>query len=144
MAPIAAVAADDPVVGMMLTADGSTLLTALSVTFYVILGIAVFIILVGLFFCWMNKRADADFEDHHTYRELEDGAQVQPRPQNTICSTGTGGVALDKPDKRVVLNPIKKTRSKPLPAKVKEAMSPRTNAATNNMSSPSTGSVTHL
>ncbi|ETW05698.1 hypothetical protein H310_03416 [Aphanomyces invadans] len=106
-----------------LLAEGSTLLNVLSVVFYVILGLAVFIIVVGICFCWLNKRADAEFDEQNTYRELEDGTTAPPSHARSSGSTCPGGTL---PDKRV----IKKTPSKPLPYRAKSTSSRPPQAST--------------
>ncbi|KAH9099575.1 hypothetical protein AeNC1_009151 [Aphanomyces euteiches] len=108
-----------------LLGEESPLVTILNVTFYVILGIAGFIVVVGLCFCWLNKRADVQFEgtfvsstdaflpthaaENNVYRELE---EATPKP-----------VSARNLEKRS-LAPIKKTPSRPLPPRVKPT-SPR-------------------
>ncbi|ETV87019.1 hypothetical protein H257_02030 [Aphanomyces astaci] len=117
-----------------LLVEGSTLLTVLTVTFYVIVGLAVLVVLVGISFCWLNKRADAAFDEHNTYRELEDGI-TSPSSIPTAPGNGSKVSSHRHPssltsitsatDKRLQVNPIKKTPSKPLPARVKAAASPQ-------------------
>ncbi|KAG9410431.1 hypothetical protein AC1031_018471 [Aphanomyces cochlioides] len=108
-----------------LLGEESPLVTILNVTFYVILGIAGFIVVVGLCFCWLNKRADAQFEENNVYRELE---EATPKPVSARSTDQLGSLSMN--DGTIVdlekrsLAPIKKTPSRPLPPRVKPT-SPR-------------------
>ncbi|RHZ18249.1 hypothetical protein DYB26_004137 [Aphanomyces astaci] len=113
------------VANLLLLAEGSTLLTVLTVTFYVIVGLAVLVVLVGISFCWLNKRADAAFDGTYAamdHRKLisRNGSKVSSHRHPSSLTSITSAT-----DKRLQVNPIKKTPSKPLPARVKAAASPQ-------------------
>ncbi|KDO34303.1 hypothetical protein SPRG_19119 [Saprolegnia parasitica CBS 223.65] len=87
--------------------SGSSVFDGVLIVLYIFLGIFCFLLLLGLYFCYKNARADAELDELQGYHEVEDPPCLNAT-RDTVCSRGQG-IRCDKIDTKVALQGITST-----------------------------------
>ncbi|OQR85358.1 hypothetical protein ACHHYP_20586 [Achlya hypogyna] len=93
---------------MAVEGSGSSIFDIFLAALYVGVAIVALLILVGIYFCYKNSRADAELDELQGYHEVED--PTEPIPRDTVCSRGDG-IRCDKVETKVSLQGIAKPRA---------------------------------